>query len=124
MGVQPETYLQRSIRKLIEKRGGYAVKQHGSMISEPGIPDILACYKGFFIAIEAKEIGNTPSRQQGIHIRNIQKADGITCVVWDIEDVKTLLNLLDEYQTYNEPYPKSIMYTLKHEENIDTGEKW
>ena len=123
MGVQPETYLQRSIRKLIQKRGGYAIKQHGSMLSEPGIPDILACYKGFFLAIEAKEVGNTPSRQQGIHIRNIQSADGITCVVWDVKEVEVLLNLLDDYQTYNEPYPISIMKTLR-EENIDTGEKW
>ena len=123
MGVQPETYLQRSIRKLIEKRGGYAIKQHGSMISEPGIPDIIACYNGFFLAIEAKEIGNEPSRQQGIHIRNIQKSNGITCVIWDIEKLKVVLDIIDQYQVLSEPYTESIM-NLMREANIDTGEKW
>ena len=123
MGVQPETYLQRSIRTLIQKRGGYAIKQHGSMISEPGIPDILACYKGFFLAIEAKEVGNTPSKQQGIHIRNIQKSCGITCVIWDIDKLKIVLDIIDNYETYNEPYTTTRMKILK-EENIDTGEKW
>ena len=123
MGVQPETYLQRSIRTLIQKRGGYAIKQHGSMISEPGIPDILACYKGFFLAIEAKEVGKTPSKQQGIHIRNIKKSCGITCVIWDIDKLKIVLDIIDNYETYNEPYTTTIMKILK-EENIDTGEKW
>ena len=123
MGVQPETYLQRSIRKLISKRGGYAIKQHGSMISEPGIPDIIACYNGFFLAVEAKEIGNEPSRQQGIHIRNIQAADGITCIVWSLTDVEKVLDIIDQYQVLSEPYTKSIM-NLMREANIDTGEKW
>lgn len=123
MGVQTETYLQRHIRELIEKRGGYCQKNHGSMISEPGIPDIFACYQGFFLAIEAKDGDNTPSRQQGIHIRNIQKSKGITCVVWTIEEAIKVLDIIDNYETYREPYTTSIMKILR-EENIDTGEKW
>ena len=123
MGVQTETYLQRHVRELIEKRGGYCQKNHGSMISEPGIPDIFACYQGFFLAIEAKDGDNTPTRQQGIHIRNIQKSKGITCVVWTIEEAIKVLDIIDNYETYIEPYTTSIMKILK-EENIDTGEKW
>lgn len=123
MGVQPETYLQRRIRELIEKRGGYCQKNHGSMISEPGIPDIFACYQGFFLAIEAKDDNNTPTRQQGIHIRNIQKSKGITCVVWTIEEAIKVLDIIDNYETYREPYTTTIMKILR-EENIDTGEKW
>ena len=123
MGVQTETYLQRHVRELIEKRGGYCQKNHGSMISEPGIPDIFACYQGFFLAIEAKDGDNTPSRQQGIHIRNIQKSKGITCVVWTIEEAIKVLDIIDNYETYLEPYTTSIMKILR-EENIDTGEKW
>lgn len=123
MGVQSETYLQRRIRELIEKRGGYCQKNHGSMISEPGIPDIFACYQGFFLAIEAKDDDNTPTRQQGIQIRNVQKSKGITCVVWTIEEAIKVLDIIDNYETYNEPYTTTIMKILK-EENIDTGEKW
>lgn len=123
MGVQTETYLQRHVRELIEKRGGYCQKNHGSMISEPGIPDIFANYKGFFLAIEAKDGNNTPSRQQGIHIRNIQRTKGITCVVWTIEEMTQVLDIIDKFTGRIEPYTKAIMYLLK-EKNIDTGEKW
>lgn len=123
MGVQTETYLQRHVRELIEKRGGYCQKNHGSMISEPGIPDIFANYKGFFLAIEAKDGNNTPSRQQGIHIRNIQRTKGITCVVWTIEEMIQVLDVIDEFAKLIEPYTQTIMLLLK-EFNIDTGEKW
>lgn len=123
MGVQPETYLQRHIRELIEKRGGSAYKNHGSMIVEPGRPDIFACYQGFFLAIEAKDESNTPSRQQGIHLRKLQKSKGITCVIWTIDELKKVLDIIDDYKSYIEPYTKSIMEILK-QENIDTGEKW
>ena len=95
MSVQPETYLQRAVQKLVKSRGGYIVKQHGSMISEPGIPDLLCCYKGFFIAIECKEEGNKPSEQQGIHCRAIQKAGGITVVTWDTKTVGYILDDID-----------------------------
>ena len=51
--------------KLIEKRiktylfdiGAYNIKIHGSNFQEPGIPDIIACYKGKFIGIETKAPG-------------------------------------------------------------------
>lgn len=123
MGVQPETYLQRGIKKLIRKRGGYAIKQHGSMISEPGIPDIIACYKGLFLTIEAKELNNIPSKQQGIHMRNIQSSNGITIVAWDILDVEQVLDIIDTYQYSVLPFIGNIKSDIKSK-NIDTGEKW
>ena len=88
MGQQPESGFQRSIQREIEKRGGYCVKQHGSMITAVGIPDLLVCYKGMFIALEAKVDNNKPSKAQGVNLRNILKAGGFTAVVWNIKEVK------------------------------------
>jgi len=114
MAVQQETYLQRAIQKLVKSRGGYIVKQHGSMISEPGIPDLLCCYKGFFIAIECKEEGNKPSAQQGIHCRAIQKAGGITVVTWDTKTINKLLDYID----YCEIEANNKYGTWQHEDDI------
>lgn len=95
--VQPETYLQRSIKKIVRQRGGYIVKQHGSMIAEPGIPDLLGCYKGIFIAIECKELNNIPSSAQGIHCRQIKSANGFTMIAYNSQDIIEFLDLIDKY---------------------------
>lgn len=123
MGVQAETFFQQRIQKEIEKRGGYCVKQHGSMIASVGIPDLLICYKGYFIAIEAKVDNNTPSRAQGVNLRNIRKAGGFTAVVWDMDELKRVLQYFHEEVDY---------WTDKHvgfdnwclANNIDNGENW
>ena len=74
MGVKPETPLQQRIKRLIKSRGGYAQKNHGDMISEPGEADITAGYKGLYLAIEVKDGDNKPSVQQGIHCRQVLKS--------------------------------------------------
>lgn len=58
---------------------------------EHGIPDIIACYKGRFIGIEAKEPGNKPSELQLAHGRQIKKAGGIFGVCYSLDDVKKLI---------------------------------
>lgn len=95
MAVKPETPLQASIKKLIRSRGGYAQKNHGDMISEPGIADITACYRGLYLAIEVKEGDNIPSTHQGIHCRQVLKAGGISLIAWSVEDVRPLLDFID-----------------------------
>lgn len=123
MGVQAETLFQQRIQKEIEKRGGYCVKQHGSMIAAVGIPDLLVCYKGYFIAIEAKVDKNTPSKAQGVNLRKITKAGGFTAVVWTIKDVKTILDYFDsEASWWNNILAGFEDWLINH--NIDSGEKW
>lgn len=97
MGVQGETSLQRRIQTYIRSRGGYVHKNWGNMTSAPGIADLTVCYKGIYLALEIKEGNNTPSAEQGIHCRAVQKAGGKTAVVWTMNEVSTLLDLLDEY---------------------------
>lgn len=123
MGQQAETGFQQSIQREIEKRGGYVVKQHGSMIAAVGIPDLLICYKGYYIALEAKVNGNTPSKAQGVNLRNIIKAGGLTAVVWTMKEVKKLLDFIDnDIIFYNN---KQIGWRdFLKDNNIDIGDKW
>lgn len=123
MGQQAETGFQQSIQREIEKRGGYVVKQHGSMIAAVGIPDLLICYKGYYIALEAKVKGNTPSKAQGVNLRNIIKAGGLTAVVWTMKEVKKLLDFIDnDIIFYNN---KQIGWRdFLKDNSIDIGDKW
>lgn len=72
------------------------------MTDAPGIPDILCCYQGLFIGIEVKIGDNKPSAAQGIQMRAIQSANGITLVAWDLKTVDKLLGHIDTwYGAYN-----------------------
>lgn len=95
MAVKEETTLQENIQKYIESIGGYVNKNHGSMISEPGIADLTICYKGLYIAMEVKVNDNKPTKAQGIHCRRVLKAGGISIVVWSLEEVKRLFVYID-----------------------------
>lgn len=122
MGVMKETRLQQRIQKLIKRRGGYVNKNHGSMISEPGIADLTVCYRGIYLALEVKEGDNTPSAEQGIHARNVWKAGGICAVTWTIEEAETVLNILDDYADGN--IRKGFIKLEFENANIDDGTRW
>jgi Holliday junction resolvase len=57
-----------------------------------GVPDIIACFKGHFLAIEAKAGKNKPTALQEREIANIQKAGGLAMVL--NEDNLDLLEFL------------------------------
>ena len=126
MSVKNETPLQERIQKYIRSIGGYIIKTHGDMISEPGIPDLICCYRGIFIALEVKIDDNTPSRHQGIHCRNIWKSGGIAVVVWGIEEVIKLLEVLDSCIKRKFSIEESIEFTRSAIKtySIDDGTRW
>lgn len=101
MSVKQETTLQENIQKYIKSIGGYVNKNHGSMISEPGIADLTICYKGLYIAIEVKVNDNIPSRAQGIHCRQVLKAGGLSLVAWNLDSVKQLIQVIDKFRLDN-----------------------
>jgi hypothetical protein len=62
-----------------------------------GTPDLLCCYRGYFIGMEVK----TPDTQgdvspaQRLRITEIRAAGGSAIVVWDVDQVERYLNKLD-----------------------------
>ena len=67
-------------------------KEHGGQYGTAGIPDIIVCYKGRFIALEAKVGKNQPTRLQAATIEQIRRAGGIACVVRSVDEVKETIN--------------------------------
>ena len=73
----------------------YSFKEHGGSYGSAGIPDIICCYHGKFVAFEVKNEKGKTTALQDVNIRNIQKADGIAVVVRSLEEVKTLIESLE-----------------------------
>ena len=66
-------------------------KEHGGQFGTAGIPDIIVCYKGKFIAFECKRPNCKPTLLQYITISKIRNAGGIVVVATSLEDVKNAI---------------------------------
>jgi Holliday junction resolvase len=74
--------------------GCFSWKEHGGQFGTAGIPDIVVCYKGRFVAFEVKtETGRTTVLQE-VTIRQIRKAGGTAAVVRSVEDAKAIIQSL------------------------------
>lgn len=73
----------------------YCFKEHGGNYGSAGIPDIICCYHGWFVAFEVKTAKGRTTVLQDINIRNIHKAGGIAVVVRSLDEVKSVLKELD-----------------------------
>lgn len=87
-----EQDIQRKIIKYLESVGAYVVKVVAS--NKSGTPDILACYRGIFLAIEVKrpETKTNVSELQEYNIKKIKEAGGVAIVSWDLDAVKATIN--------------------------------
>ena len=70
-------------------------KEHGGQFGTAGIPDIIVCYKGKFIAFECKKPGGKPTILQKITLNKINKAKGIAVVVTSLEQVKDIIGNIE-----------------------------
>jgi len=64
------------IRPYLESLGARVIKQHGNAFTEAGVADLLICFKGKFIALEAKLGKEEPRLNQFAFLRSIEKAGG------------------------------------------------
>lgn len=94
--MQPEARLVKKIQAYIKGAGGRSFKIHGEgTYQEAGIPDLLVCYKGWFIGIEVKQPGEQASPKQRSVLKSIDAAGGLTAVVDSLEEVVNLLSKLN-----------------------------
>ena len=74
----------------------FAWKEHAGQYGTAGIPDIIVCHRGRFIALEAKVGKNQPTKLQAVTIEQIRKAGGTAAVVRSVADVKTIISELED----------------------------
>jgi len=87
-----ENELVKSIKAYLGiKQGVFFWKTHGGIYGTAGMPDLVVCYKGRFVALECKVRGNKPTVLQHITLGKIRKAGGIAECVWTLEDAKRII---------------------------------
>jgi mevalonate kinase len=69
-------------------------KEHGGQFGQAGIPDIIVCLNGRFIALEVKTEKGKITVLQEVTLRKIRKAGGTAEVVRSVADVKAILTKL------------------------------
>ena len=70
-------------------------KEHGGQYGTAGIPDIIVCFKGRFVGLEAKVGKNQPTKLQAATIDKIRQAGGTASVVRSVDDVRQIIEGLE-----------------------------
>ena len=87
-----EKAVENKIKKWLEDKGYWYFKVHGSIFQPSGIPDILACINGKFVAIEVKRTkGGVISPLQKAQIEKIKENGGIAGVANSMEEFLEIL---------------------------------
>ena len=71
-------------------------KEHGGMYGTAGIPDLIVCYKGRFIAFECKVGKNKPTALQAITIGQIVATGGYAVVVRTVDEVRKIISAFEK----------------------------
>lgn len=86
------------IKKFLEEQGAWGVKFFANAFTKSGIPDLLYCVNGRFVAIEVKAENGRLSELQKYNIKKIQEAGGIAIVSKpsQFEELKELLTKIKD----------------------------
>jgi len=74
--------------------GCFFWKEHGGQFGQAGIPDIIVCLGGRFVALEVKTEKGKPTALQEVTLRRIRKAGGTAEVVRSVKDVRAVIQKL------------------------------
>ena len=98
MAQTPEKKVKTKIEAILKSEGVYYFFPATHGYGRSGVPDIVACVNGYFLAIECKAGTNKPTALQVREIEAIRKAGGVAVVAneenWD--EVRALVRTLGE----------------------------
>jgi Holliday junction resolvase len=81
MAMTPEAKVKAQVVKLLRRYDAYYFFPAANGYGRAGIPDIISCVNGKFIAIECKAGSNTTTALQKKELDEIQEAKGIAAVI-------------------------------------------
>ncbi len=77
----PEKKVKDKVKKILEKLGCYYFFPATGGFGKSGVPDIVICFKGHFVAIECKAGDNKPTALQEMNMKKIRESGGSTIVI-------------------------------------------
>ena len=91
-----EKTFENKVKKMLKQKEIWHFKVWGSMFQAAGVPDILGCCNGRFIALELKADNGIASKLQLWTIEQIKKSGGYARTVYpcDYDNLVSDLNLI------------------------------
>jgi hypothetical protein len=80
------------VKMMLEARGAFVVKIHGSPLQVAGLPDLMGCYRGYFIGLEVKRPGGEATKLQEFMLSRIARAGGVARTIHSVEEAEAVLN--------------------------------
>ena len=93
----PEAKVKNKVKKILDSIGCYHFSPQTGGYGKGGVPDIIACYKGRFIAIECKAGKGVLTALQKYNIDQIISNQGLAIVINE-GNIESLLALVKEVQ--------------------------
>ena len=94
-----EKSFENKIKAFLKQQNCWFLKYWGGgQFTKSGVPDIIACVNGYFVAIEVKAPTGKPSALQLYNLEQIKKSGGISILLYpkQWEEFKTLIQTLKE----------------------------
>lgn len=93
----PEAKVKKKVVDVIKKNHAYYFFPATGGYGRSGVPDVVCCYRGVFVAIECKAGNNKPTGLQELEMAKIRQAQGFVLVVnednlADVQDVFTTID--------------------------------
>lgn len=91
-----EKQFEDKVKEYLADQKCWVLKTWSNGIQRKGVPDLLICCDGYFLAVELKAERGKPSDLQIWNIRKIRQAGGIAIVLYpdQFEDFKNLVQML------------------------------
>nr|DAN59966.1 MAG TPA: Nuclease [Caudoviricetes sp.] len=87
-----EKQVENQIKKWLEQNKHWHFKVHGGPFQKVGVPDIVACIKGKFVAIEVKRPnGGVVSKLQQVQMEQIKACGGVVGVARSLDEFIQIL---------------------------------
>lgn len=77
-----EKQFENKVKAFLKEQECWVLKTFSNGIQREGIPDLLVCCNGYFLAVELKASKGKPSELQLWNIDQIRKANGIAIVLY------------------------------------------
>lgn len=111
MAQTPEGKVKDKIKKFLKERGVWFYMPVQNGMGVVGIPDLICCYRGIFLAIETKAPGKVKNTtpNQDARIAEINGANGIAIVCDCPEHITTLINAADTTLKLHPTLPLDVL---------------
>ena len=111
-----EKQFEKQVKEFLNDRGCWVLKTWSNGIQREGVPDLLVCCDGVFVAVELKAATGKPSALQIWNIEQIRAAGGVGIVLYpdQFENFKHMISLLQSGNSYS----KKLQYNFDRKESL------